>query len=60
MAKIYAQHYGLLEFAGTDNHRASGKRKLAGVCCEEPVCNIEDFISKVKENKMEIFTLISE
>ena len=60
MAKIYAQHYGLLEFAGTDNHRASGKKKLAGVCCEEPICDTEDFIKKVKENKMEIFTLISE
>lgn len=60
MAKIYAQHYGLLEFAGTDNHRASGKKKLAGVCCEEPVCNIEDFINKVKEHKMKIFTLKNE
>ena len=60
MAKIYAENYGLIEFAGSDNHSASKQKKLAGVCCEEPICNVEDFISKVKGNKMEIFTLVNE
>ena len=60
MASIYAQNYNLIEFAGSDNHSASMNKKLAGVCCEEPICDTEDFIKKVKENKMEIFTLISE
>ena len=60
MAKIYAENYGLIPFAGSDNHSASRHKLLAGVCCEEPVCDTEDFIKKVKENKMEIFTLISE
>lgn len=60
MAKIYAEHYGLIEFAGSDNHSASKQKKLAGVCCEEPICSVEDFISRVKANKMEIFTLTNE
>lgn len=60
MAKIYAQNYGLIEFAGSDNHIASKQRKLAGVCCEEPICSLEDFINKVKNNEMGIFTLINE
>lgn len=60
MAEIYARNYNLIEFAGSDNHSASMKKMLAGVCSEEPICDTEDFIRKVKENKMEIFTLIRE
>lgn len=60
MASIYAQNYELLEFAGSDNHTASKQKKLAGVCCEEPICSVEDFISKVKAKEMKIFTLINE
>ena len=59
MAKIYAENYNLIEFAGSDNHCASKQRKLAGICCEEPICSVEDFINKVKENKAKIFTLIN-
>jgi predicted metal-dependent phosphoesterase TrpH len=60
MAKVYATNYDLIEFAGSDNHSASKQKKLAGVCCEEPIYDTEDFIRKVKENKMRIFTLINE
>lgn len=60
MANIYAQNYNLIEFAGSDNHSASKQKKLAGVCCEKPICNIKDFISKVKDNKIKIFTFINE
>ena len=60
MAKIYAENYDLINFAGSDNHSASKQKKLAGVCCEKPICSIEDFISKVKGNKIKIFTLINE
>ena len=58
MAEIYAEHYGLLRFAGTDNHLASGQKKLAGVCFPEPVLNVQDFIEKVKNNQGEIFTMV--
>jgi len=50
----------LIEFAGSDNHSASKQKKLAGVCCKKPICSIEDFINKVKGNKIELFTFINE
>lgn len=57
MALLYCEHYGLLKFAGSDNHCAGGQKKLAGVCCEEPIADISDFIAKAKAGKMELFTL---
>lgn len=60
MAKIYADNYGLIGFAGSDNHCASQQKKLAGICCEKPICNIKDFISKVKGNKIKIFDFTNE
>lgn len=57
MAKIYAQNYGLLEFAGSDNHIGAGQKKLAGMSCEEEVLSESDFVKKVKNEKMNVFTL---
>ena len=57
MAGIYARHYGLIPFAGSDNHLGGKIGKLAGMCCREPVQDEKDFISKVRGGKMEIFTL---
>lgn len=57
MAGLYAENYGLIPFAGSDNHHARRHKKLAGVCCEEPIQDVQDFIRKVKSGKMEIFTL---
>jgi hypothetical protein len=60
LAAIYAKHYNLIEFAGTDNHKAANQQKLAGVSFEEPINSVEDFIAKVKANKLGIFTLVNE
>lgn len=60
MAKLYAQNYNLIEFAGSDNHSAAKQKKLAGVCCEKPICSVEDFIQKVKDNQIKIFTFTNE
>ena len=60
MAAIYAQNYDLIEFAGSDNHRGPQQTVLAGICCESPICSIEDFISKVKSKQVQIFTAINE
>lgn len=57
LAAIYADHYGLIHFAGSDNHAASAKKKLAGMCSEEPVESEADFIRMVMEGKMETFRL---
>ena len=58
MAKIYAQRYGLTPFAGSDNHRGPKQKNLAGVCCTEPICSVEEFAEKVKNREMEIFTQV--
>ena len=60
LAKIYCKHYGLIEFAGSDNHSASKQKKLFGVCFDEPICSIEDFIEKAKNRKAEVFKLTNE
>lgn len=57
MAKFYAENYGLLEFAGSDNHDASKHRLLAGMCSETPVLDEQDFVERVKNGKMSIFEL---
>ena len=60
MAKIYAENYGLLQFAGSDNHSAAKQKKLFGVCFDEPICSVEDFIVKSKNHKAEVFAIINE
>ena len=57
MAEIYAENYGLYRFAGSDNHSAGKQKKLAGMQSETPVKDVKDFISMLKEGKLEIFTL---
>lgn len=60
LAKLYAAHYGLLETAGSDNHVGPKQKKLAGICCETPICSVEDFIHRVKNQQIEIFTAVNE
>ena len=55
MAEIYAKNYNLLKFAGSDNHSASKQKKLFGVCFDEPICSVEEFIEKSKNGKAEVF-----
>lgn len=58
MAEIYADYYGLIKFAGSDNHSAANQKKLAGMCCEEPIEDMADFIQKVKSGEARIFVTI--
>lgn len=60
MAKMYSEHYELIEFAGSDNHIGARQKKLAGISTAEPVCDVEDFIEKVKSNMAKIFTIVNE
>lgn len=57
MADIYAQNYGLLKIAGSDNHQGSEKKKLAGVCFDTPIEDERDFVSRVLNNEMKLFTI---
>lgn len=57
MAEIYAENYGLLKFAGSDNHNGKKQKKLAGMCSAVPILNEQDFVNRVKNGEMELFTL---
>ena len=57
MAHHYADSYGLLHFAGSDNHCAGHLQKLAGVESDEPINSVEEFISAAKDGKFKVFTL---
>ncbi len=56
MAALYCEHYGLLPFAGTDNHTAGNRTTFAGLECEEPINSEADFVRAFREGKMKIFT----
>lgn len=56
MAKVYAENYGLIPFAGSDNHIGKEQKKLAGMSFETPILNEEDFVKRVKNGQAHIFT----
>ncbi len=53
-AKEYAQVYGLLEVAGSDNHRGYQER-LGGVCLEKPVQSLQELIDAIRDKRAEVF-----
>ena len=59
LAKIYAEHYGLIKLAGSDNHRGANQKVLAGITTQEPITSVEDFIRKAKTDQIETFSTIN-
>ena len=57
MAKVYAESYGLLAFAGSDNHKAATPKRLAGMCSTDAIADEQDFIERVKSGAMQTFSL---
>ena len=57
LAEQYAENYGLLKFAGSDNHVASKRTLLAGMCSETPITDEKDFVRRVLNGEMQIFKL---
>ena len=51
IGKLYAEHYGLIPFSGSDNHLGKDNKRLAGVSCDEPVTSEQDFAEKVKSGR---------
>ena len=51
MAKLYAEHYDLLPFAGSDNHRPATRPTLAGMQTDTPVESVADFIDRVRRRE---------
>ena len=59
MAKKYADSYGLIYTAGSDNHHANQAR-LSGICTEEDIRDIRGFIDVLKSGKYSIFDRVYE
>ena len=57
MAELYCRHYGLLEFAGTDNHVALGRTLFSGMECEYPIETDGDFIRAMRAGDMRVFSI---
>lgn len=57
MAKNYADNYGLLYFAASDNHIGSKLPVLAGMSSDTPLKDEQDFINRVKNGEMGIFVM---
>jgi hypothetical protein len=55
MAKQYAANYGLLTFAGSDNHGEIEQVEFAGMQSETPVLDELDFVKKVLGGEMTAF-----
>ena len=57
MARQYAANYQLLPFAGSDNHVAHHQKKLAGMQSASPIESEQDFVTRVKNGEMEVFSM---
>lgn len=55
MAELYADHYGKLKIAGTDNHSGARVRRLAGIATDTPIVSVQDFIDKATSGKTRMF-----
>ena len=56
-AENYAESYGLIPFAGTDNHKGCEKKQLGGMESATPIKNEEDFVQRVMNREMTLFHL---
>lgn len=60
LALQYADNYGLIHFAGSDNHVAAKRPYLAGMESDEPIMSEADFVKRVLDGKMQVFELENE
>ena len=52
LAAQYAKNYGLLPFAGTDNHRGGAQTRFGGMQSNTPILDEADFVRRVKNGDM--------
>ena len=57
MAALYAENYGFLTLAGSDNHIASKLPRLAGVEFATKLKDEADFIARIFNNEQTLFTV---
>ncbi len=57
IAAYYADYYGLITVAGSDNHSLTKQKHLAGLEFETPIRDEADYIARVMAREAKIFTL---
>lgn len=57
MADQYAENYGLIKFAGTDNHSAGCVKRLGGMESEDRIGSVDDFIKGVLSDRIKYFAM---
>ena len=55
LAKQYAKNYGLISFAGSDNHKPSTTLSLGGMQSKTLITDERDFIEKVRNGEAKPF-----
>ena len=56
MAEKYAEHYGFIRFAGSDNHVAHLQKRFGGMQSETPIIDERDLVRRVKDGSMTPFS----
>ena len=57
LARQYAKNYGLLKFAGTDNHEAGDRKCYSGLEFKNKITSEKDFVDAVLNGRGKIFVL---
>jgi predicted metal-dependent phosphoesterase TrpH len=60
LAEVYCNEYGLIHFAGSDNHVGPKQSVFGGMESETPIRDVEDFIERVKNGTMKPFRYVKE
>ena len=55
LAAQYCKNYGLIPFAGSDNHVAGGLKRYGGMATETPLRNVREFIDAVRSGAAKPF-----
>jgi hypothetical protein len=55
LARQYAENYGLLAFAGSDNHSGAAQAVFGGMATEVPVESVDHFIRLVRSGEAKLF-----
>ena len=55
LAEQYAENYGLLRFAGSDNHTGKSQKLRGGMVTDKPIASVADFIDQVMSGSAKPF-----
>ena len=55
MARLYAESYGLIPFAGSDNHDSTRETRFGGMQSDTLITDEADFVTRVKNGELEPF-----